>query len=30
MMKFGSLYVPRALDSIYFEEVPSDFAWIGK
>ena len=31
MMKFGSLYLPRPLDSIYFEpEKPSDCAWLGK
>lgn len=31
MMKFGSLYLARALDRIYFEhEAPSNFAWLGK
>jgi hypothetical protein len=31
MMKFGSLYLPRSLDKIYFEpEAPADFSWLGK
>ncbi|MGA7284911.1 MAG: hypothetical protein WBW87_10260 [Candidatus Cybelea sp.] len=31
MMKFGTLYLARPLDRVYFEPAaPSDFAWFGK